>query len=373
MIRRALLRSVALQVLVATAASAAPSGPASSVTVNAPPCIERPYDRQRLVDALRIELALVGVREVIVKNSAEPDPTGDRILASIVLSPFECSSDADEVTLTVVDHASSKRVERRMTFSDVPIAERPRALAIAISELLQASLSELELSGAPPASVRPPAAVRAAVVERMRPAEAAARREADRRVEAALEESARRNSRDRAAREQRERAPELEVGGFVWSFPIRGTALIGGLTALRLRGGGALSYRIGATVGAGGVEVPAGSASVGAATGSMGLGLTTGGSTELDVSASLHAGYGWARGTPSATAFGVDGRFYGNGVVLLLLGATLRARSDSAWSLLAGLDVGYVLADVSFLSESSRVAGIGGVTVGARAGVSLNL
>jgi hypothetical protein len=370
---RLLLPSLALQVLAATTASAAPGGPASTVTVHAPPCIERPYDRARLLESLRIELALVGVREVIVRNSPEPDPPGDRLLASIALSPFECSADAEDVTLTVLDNASSKRVERRMTFGDVPVAERPRALAIAISELLQASLSELELSGAPPASVRPAAAVRAAVVERLKPAEAAARRETERQVEAAFEANARQSSYDRALKEQRERAPELELGGFVWSFPIRGTALIGGLTAIRFRGGGALSYRIGGTVGAGGVEVPTGSASVGAATGSMSLGLSTGGSTELDVATTLHAGYGWARGTPSAAAVGVSGRYYGNAIVLLLLGATLRARSESAWSLLAGLDVGYVVADVSFLSDASRVAGIGGVTVGARAGVSLNL
>jgi hypothetical protein len=69
----------------------------------------------------------------------------------------------------------------------------------------------------------------------------------------------------------------------------------------------------------------------------------------------------------------VNGRFYGNTIAMLLLGATLRARAESAWSLLAGLDVGYVVADVSFLQDASRVAGIGGVTVGARAGVSLNL
>jgi hypothetical protein len=347
---------------------------ATTVVVDAPPCIGRPYDRGHLVELLRIELATLGVNEVVVPRAgtpAEVDPA--RLLATIVLAPSECRDDATEVTITLVDRASSKSVERRMTLADVGVDERPRAMAIAVSELLSASLAELELAGSPPPAVAPPPEVHAALVYRLVPAMDAARRETDRRILEDREEQSRRVRAGETERAVRERAPELDVSAFTWAMPSRQTALLGGAARLRLRGSHALAFRLGADFAMGDVALESASALVGAATASAGIGVATRGPTELDVFTTLHAGYGFAHGTPSGGAGDVQGHSYGNGIAALLFEASLRLPIDARWSALFGVDLGYVLADVSFLSDSSRIAGIGGAVLGASAGASLGL
>ncbi len=368
---------VATLIAVAAPAGAEPplgASPASTVVVDAPPCIGRPYDRGHLVELLRIELATLGVNDVVVPRPgtpAEVDPA--RLLATIALAPSECRDDATEVTITVVDRASAKRVERRMTLADVGVDERPRAMAIAVSELLSASLAELELAGSPPPAVAPPPEVHSALAYRLTPAADAARLETDRRIVEDREEQSRRVRAEETARAERERAPELDFSAFTWAMPSRETALVGGAGGLRLRGAHALAFRLGAHFGMGDVELQGASALVGAATASAGIGVATRGPTELDVFTTLHAGYGFAHGAPSGSAGNVQGHSYGNGIAALLFEASLRVPIDALWSALLGIDLGYVLADVSFLSDSSRVAGIGGAVLGASMGVSLGL
>lgn len=365
-----------LVAMAAPAAAAPPlgAGEATTVVVDAPPCIGRPYDRGHLVELLRIELATLGVHDVVVPRAgtpAEVDPA--HLLATIVLAPAACLDDATEVTITLVDRASSKSVERHMTLADVAVDERPRALAIAVSELLSASLAELELAGSPPPAVAPPPEVHAAILYRLATTADAERRETDRRLIANREEQSRQIRLAEAERAERERAPELDLSAFTWAMPSRETALLGGAGGLRLRGSHALAFRLGADFGLGDVALQSASALVGAATASAGIGVATRGPTELDVFTTLHAGYGFAHGTPGGGTGTVQGHSYGNGIAALLFEASLRLPIDARWSALLGIELGYVLADVSFLSDSSRIAGIGGAMLGAKAGVSLGL
>src|SRR5262249_40357998 len=157
--RRAVDASVKARVLAlacalaAASARAEPAGPAtaaqdragarltsaSAVELYLPPCANAPLETERLLDLLRIQLG-----EVRAGGAPRRAPSED-LLAAVVLSWPGCDSGALEVTIKVVDRATSKTVERTMAVSDVPYAERARALAIAIAELLQASWAELDL------------------------------------------------------------------------------------------------------------------------------------------------------------------------------------------------------------------------------------
>ena len=195
--------SCAAVVTLASAAngqSAAATNPLSTVAVYAPPCIGRPFDRSALGELLRVELRALGVMDVFVDSpDAATKPLRETPLAVVVVSPPTCDPGSQEVTIRVVDRTIPKSIERRMQISDIDVAERPRAIAIGIAELLAASFVELELAGAPQGLGVPPA-VRAAIAGRLVPVAEASARAAAREVDARFD-----------AREQKERADrELE-------------------------------------------------------------------------------------------------------------------------------------------------------------------
>jgi hypothetical protein len=334
-------------------AETAPQPPASVVEVYSPPCIEHPYDRAGLIELLRVELGALGVTDVVVGQPrvAGNRRTAGRLLAAVVLTPNTCDPATVEVTLQILDRASSKKVERPMAIGDVELAGRPRALAIAIAELLQASWAELEFATAAPPAVPVPPALRAALAAKLAPGVDSARAEM------------------RAAFEARH--PSLELSGVAQSFPTRATALLGAELSIRSRFGEHGAWHLGVGTGFGSTEVGIGAIAIGAATGSVGVAFTTGGTAEFELGPRLDAGYGWATGT--ARSSNVRGKSYGNGVVLGLVEATLRVHSESWWTLLLGLDVGQSIADVSFLSDTAQAAGIGGVVVDARIGAGARL
>jgi hypothetical protein len=351
-----------------------PSATASAgvVELRAPACIERPFDRAGLVELLRVELGALGVTKVVIgQTEGHATSSSDALLATVVLAPATCDPATTEVTLEVLDRASSKKVERRMTIGDVEFAGRPRALAIAIAELLQASWAELELAGAAPSAVALPSALRTVLAARIAAAVEAQRASEQRQMKAALEAHDLLESEVNESKRQKQRATRFELSLMTRDFPTRSSALLGGEAAVRRRFGlhGSLEGGLGAHFG--GTEVGTGGISMGAVTGHFGLAATTGGATELEIGPRLDVGYGFASGT--ANASGVTGKSYGNAVVLGLLQATLRLHTESWWTLLVGLDLGHSLTDVSFLSDASHAAGIGGVVIDARIGAGVRL
>jgi hypothetical protein len=341
--------------------------PASVVEVYSPPCVERPYDRASLVELLRVELGALGVTDVVVGQPPGRHGPSDRLLAAVVLTPTTCDPATVEVTLQVLDRASSKKVERPMMIGDVELAGRPRAMAIAIAELLQASWAELEFAAAAPPAVPVPPALRAAIAAKLAPGVDAARAE----MKAALAARDRLDSEANEARERRQEKPLVELSGMARSFTTRSTALLGAELSTRHRFGDHGAWHIGFGAGFGGTEVGIGTIAVGAATGSAGVAFTTGGTAEFELGPRLDAGYAWATGT--ARSSNVNGKTYGAGVVLGLVEATLRVHSESWWTLLLGLGAGQTIADVSFLSDTARAAGLGGVVVDARIGAGARL
>src|SRR5262249_22253661 len=106
------------------------------------PACETAFDGAELVRVLRIELGADGVREVIVGEA-------EGTLATIKLDATPCSAEAREVTVAIDDAATGKNVRRALAVADVDAAARPRALGLAIAELLRASWAELEMPDQP--------------------------------------------------------------------------------------------------------------------------------------------------------------------------------------------------------------------------------
>lgn len=369
--RRAAHLLVAAAAFVSTARGQTPTpGSLTTVAVYAPACIGQPFDRSALGELLRVELRALGVTNVFVDS---PDAVTTSLkaapLAIAVVSPDSCDPNAREVTIRVVDRTIPKSLERRMVISDVAVAERSRALAIAIAELLAASFAELELAGAPQGLGVPPE-VRAAIVARLVPAADAASRAAAHDLEARF---AARDRQERAAAEERARrdqASSIDAAILARAFPARGTALLGGLVEARFRSTSPFAFHVGADLAVGDTDVPIGSVAVGAAAGRVGAAVTTEGSTQLEIGPVLEAGYSWAKGSTSDP--NAQGQSYGNALVLALLNATVRVHGASSWDALVGFDVGYALASVRFEApDGSRVAGLGGVGVGLRAGFGI--
>jgi hypothetical protein len=261
-----------------------------------------------------------------------------------------------------------KTVERRMTISDVAVAERPRALAIGIAELVSASFAEVELDGAPKA-VEPPPLVRTSLETKRGAVDAEHHDTESKRLAADLEAMKRADRDAKAARDARARTPSVDIGASARSFASRGTSLFGAFLGGHIHATSAFAVELGASFGGGDTAVNAGSVSIFDLAGRVGAGFTTGGDTELEFGPALEVGYGWANG--SSTSAGTRGTSYGNAVALALASATLRAHPTASWAALLGVDVGYTLRDVAFLSDTAKVAGIGGAVLGARAGVGI--
>jgi hypothetical protein len=360
--------TVVLAALVAVASRAA-AVPATTVSISAPPCIAVPFDRGALVELLGVELRAFGVTSVHIAAPDGATPPTSSLLASVTLSPPVCDPSVSEMTIRVVDRASSKTVERRMVVSDIAPPERPRALAIAIAELLSASLAELELQGAPPPAVEvPPAVHRVLVGSIVVPKE-------DPRLDAALRAETVRAAKDNEEKEKagrradQERAPAVDLAVFARAFPSRSTALLGGMGMVRFRGGEHFVMRVGGDAAFGDTDVTNGSVATNAVTAGFVAAYTTDGPAELDLGPAVHVGYAWASGTPANTA--TIGRTTGNALVLAAASATLRVHTESNWVGLVGVDLGYTLLGVSFFSDNLRAAGTGGALLGLRAGAGV--
>ncbi|MEM9190747.1 MAG: hypothetical protein AAGF12_16295 [Myxococcota bacterium] len=156
-----ILRFLSSLAIVATANAAAAQGELpSTVDLVVGPC-DLPTGR-RLRSLLRVELRSDGVEEVRVAGAAE-----GQALALIRVTPDECTEDNDVFVITIDDTTTQKVVRRSVSLAAVGSAARPRALALAVAELLRASWAELAFPTA--IEHQAPLPVREAVVLRLDP------------------------------------------------------------------------------------------------------------------------------------------------------------------------------------------------------------
>jgi hypothetical protein len=138
--------------------------PQSTLELLPSSCAELPYDQSELRRLLAIELVALELR----LQAGAVARSSERVLARLTVEPDRCHVSAAEAMLVVVDELSGKRIERRMAISDVVVVSRPRALAIAIVELLQSTWAEAALRPTPSAAPALPPALRRALLRRLR-------------------------------------------------------------------------------------------------------------------------------------------------------------------------------------------------------------
>ena len=325
-------------IIVATFAAAGPAAAAEPEVIAAPPpvhivgpeCRDTPLSIAEFVEALRVELAGHGMRCCTTGDGAGGDaaPAGE-LLVTLAVEP--CDPSSDRVGVVVTDTRRLQAVDRSVSLADLPPAARPRALALAVAELLRAAAQPPQPQAptipAAPAEPQPPPAATDGV--------------------------------------------HLAGGvdALLRSYPTRQTLLLG--AQLALDASGARWHAALALDGAlGRPSVDLGAISVR----TLGASVTAGprfalGQATIDLGASASGGWAWVRGEPSVAAVTAGA---GNSFIAAA-GARLavQAPASSALRFHAAGEVGAVLRGIDGDVDGSAAAGIAGVylslTVGVRA------
>jgi hypothetical protein len=146
--RRRILRGVGLAVLftvllaAATAAAAEVeplaqplSAEARSVVVSPPLCKANSFEFVAFLDSLRVELAGRGLSCCDLAPVDRAVPTAGTLLVTVEIVP--CTPDADRLRVSARAPVDSRAVEREISLADVARPARPRALALAVAELIR--------------------------------------------------------------------------------------------------------------------------------------------------------------------------------------------------------------------------------------------
>lgn len=341
--------------LVAPAPPPASAGAAlASVRLVPPACPTPPVDVIAFLALLRIELATDGIASV----DAAGDGAGAS-LATIALEVVPCAADAREVLVTIDDAATRKSVRRAVHLGDVVPSGRPRALALAVAELLRASWAELAMPSVPPPTAPVPAALREGVQQRA----AAAGSRGSGSVEVRPLPPPR-----PAYRPGRYLSGALESRALLAS----GSGLVGG----RLGSSFPLGARVRLSLDAGALygtaTDPLGDVEITLVSGRAGVALAS--ETE-SLSAALgprlELGWGHAEGRPFEV--GTRGDSGGAFVATTSLAASLRVRLVDRWWALIEPEVGGVLRGFRARADERAPAGVTGALAGVGVGIALRL
>jgi hypothetical protein len=121
------------------------------VEVTPPSCGAASFPTVPFLDSLRVELA-----SSALACCALVDPGGDAQTTAALRVGLElvpCSADAEKVDAAVRDLSDGRVVARAITLSDIAPPARPRALALAVAELIRALRQTARDAAPPPAAV----------------------------------------------------------------------------------------------------------------------------------------------------------------------------------------------------------------------------
>ena len=118
----------------ASGIAAAPSE-AGSVVVWPPRCKVDKFPLAAFLDCLRVELAGRGLDCCTLADPDGPTPPIATVQVQIQIDP--CTADADRLQIHAREATSTRVSERQVSLSDVPDTARPRALALAVAELIR--------------------------------------------------------------------------------------------------------------------------------------------------------------------------------------------------------------------------------------------
>jgi hypothetical protein len=128
--------------------SATPSPDARSVVVSPPLCKIDALPLAHFLDCLRVELAGRGFACCRLADPADEMATVTSLHVKVEIDP--CVADANQLQISVREAVGPRLAERHVSIADVPEAARPRALALAVAELIRSLEQE------PPAAVAEP-------------------------------------------------------------------------------------------------------------------------------------------------------------------------------------------------------------------------
>jgi len=156
-----LIAGVVIAAAARTSAAAEPEVVATppAVHVVGPECAEPPLSIAEFVEALRVELAGRGMR--CCTTGADAESAAGELLVTLAVEP--CDPNTDRVGVVVTDTRRLLAVERSVSLADLPPGARPRALALAVAELLRAADQPAPVPPVPlvPPELQPPPAAAA--------------------------------------------------------------------------------------------------------------------------------------------------------------------------------------------------------------------
>jgi hypothetical protein len=133
----ATLLVVALAGLAASAFASSPptAAPAQSVVIVPPVCKFEAFALIPFLDSLRVELAGTGLGCCTLADAGDQLPADGSLRVRIEIVP--CVVDAESVQVSVQAAADAPASERDVSLADVISSARPRALALAVAELVR--------------------------------------------------------------------------------------------------------------------------------------------------------------------------------------------------------------------------------------------
>jgi len=324
-------------------------------------CANEAFDVAAFTHTVAIELRADGVQSVDLSPDPaphDPPPADAKALATITLVATPCTADAREVEITIEDGATSKTVRRRLSLGDVARPARPRAIALAVAELLRASWSELRLPDAPPPSIPVPPAVRLAAFEHAPALPAAATVVAPPPVS--------------VPRPVPPSVPAVRLGAAIAArfFPSAGSTLIGPNVALSYGSAESIPLRVRLDASAlfGTSYEPTGSVATSLVAGGAALVLAHA-SGPVDVEVGPRVEVGWGRVAGTAATAGQTTTAGSEGVAALSGLVAVRVALTSAFWASLVVDVGGVLVGIDSETPYGRSGGIGGAMAGVAVGL----
>lgn len=387
------------------------------VRLRLPHCRRAPFEASAFLDLLHVELQSDGVDRIDV--STPESPSGPPALARVRMEFEPCARRPRALAIDIDDAVTHKRVARVISVRDIAAEARPRALALAVAELLRASWVELALpAGSAPAFLAPEA-VRRSVIARFAPAEAGAMKPgpaeapqpasapiqtgpsvteepspvaqpaprsgevpgnvgAPERSSPTIPAPAPATALTGAGRSDRVSGgpaslPQVRTEIELRSFPQSSTSLVGGGVALSALQVGVFRVRLGAALLSGLVDHPLGQISLAAALGNVGMlaGLRFP-RISIEAGPRIDAGWAWIRGRPSVPEATVGHSGGAPAVHICLGGGLWFLLGESLW-IGTAIDAGAVAAGVEAHANGSRAAGINGFLIAGRAGLAFDL
>lgn len=322
----------------ARAQSPAPPLPAR-VRIVPPACTEGPFDTSAWIDLVRSELETDGVESVVL----DADPEARAAAAVVRLEAPVCRADADEALLSIDDELTHKSVQRRVSLAELSPSARPRALALALAELLRATWAELALPDAPDAESAP-TPIRRAMLLRLRPLVLAAHSTAAPTSFFAHDLGLALDARTFPGHNAALLGARALYGWSPWArVPLRLRLDAGGLGGTSFDRYGRISLSL--------VSVGFGA-------------MLTGGGERLDFALGprLEAGWAWVEGV--STRPGIDGATGNASILLATANATFRVALAARWWALLDLSLGYTVLPLSFGAlGDEQVGGLEGVVL----------